>query len=80
MPFITIIAIVGIIAELVKLVVKNRTKSNTVSADEVTKCRNLISNMQTDLDEIKADLRTVVIQMDDFKLYKANPSVVEKKD
>ena len=79
MPFITIIAIVGIIAELVKLVVKNRTKSNTVSADEVTKCRNLISNMQTDLDEIKADLRTVVIQMDDFKLYKANPSVVEKK-
>ena len=79
MPFITIIAIVGIIAELVKFVVKNRTKSNTVSADEVTKCRNLISNMQTDLDEIKADLRTVVIQMDDFKLYKANPSVIEKK-
>ena len=36
--------------------------------------------MQMDLDEIKADLRTVVIQMDDFKLYKANPSVVEKKD
>ena len=80
MPFITLIAIVAIIAELVKFVVKNRIKSNTVGADEITKCRNLISTMQTDLDEIKADLRTVVIQMDDLKFYKGDSPVIDKTD
>ena len=77
---IMLVAIVGIVAELVKFLVKTRAKSKTVGKDELIKLRDAISNMQTDLDEIKADLRTVVIQMDDFKLYKVDSSVIDKKD
>ena len=58
---IMLVAIVGIVAELVKFLVKTRAKSKTVGKDELIKLRDAISNMQTDLDEIKADLRTVVI-------------------
>ena len=75
-----LVAIVGIVAGLVKFLVKTRAKSKTVGKDELIKLRDAISNMQTDLDEIKADLRTVVIQMDDFKLYKVDSSVIDKKD
>ena len=78
-PLITIIAIVAIIAELVKFLVKTRAKSKTVNNDELTKLRDAISAVRTDLDEIKADVRTVVIQMDDIKLYKSGSSVVDKK-
>ena len=77
---IMLVAIVGIVAKLVKFLVKTRAKSKTVGKDELIKLRDAISNMQTDLDEIKADLRTVVIQMDDFKLYKVDSSVIDKKD
>lgn len=48
---------------------KTRAKPKAVGKDELTKLRDVISTMQTDLDEIKTDLRTVVIQMDDFNLY-----------
>ena len=77
---IMLVAIVGIVAELVKFLVKTRAKSKTVGKDELIKLRDVISNMQTDLDEIKADLRMVVIQMDDLKLYKVDSSVIDKKD
>ena len=77
---IMLVAIVGIVAKLGKFLVKTRAKSKTVGKDELIKLRDAISNMQTDLDEIKADLRTVVIQMDDFKLYKVDSSVIDKKD
>ena len=76
---IMVVALVGIVAELVKFLVKTRAKSKTVSKDELTKIRDAISTIRTDLDEIKADVRTVVIQMDDIKLYKAGSSVVDKK-
>lgn len=77
---IMIVAVVGILSEFVKFLVKNHRKSNTVSKDELAKIRDTISTMRTDLDEIKADVRTVVIQMDDIKLYKADSSVVDEKN
>ena len=77
---IMIVAVVGILSEFVKFLVKNHRKSNTVSKDELAKIRDTISTMRTDLDEIKADVRTVVIQMDDIKLYKSGASVIGKKD
>ena len=76
---IMVIALVGIFAELVKFLVKTRAKSKTVNKDELAKLRDVISTMRMDLDEIKADVRTVVIQMDDIKLYKSGSSVVDKK-
>ena len=80
MPFITIIAIVAIIARTVIALAKNRAKAKIANKDEIAKIHNLISNMQTDLDEIKTDLRTVVIQMDDLKVSKVEASVVDEKD
>ena len=77
---IMIVAVVGIVSEFVKFLVKNHRKSNSVSKDELAKLRDTISTMRTDLDEIKTDLRTVVIQMDDIKLYKSGASVVGKND
>ncbi len=74
------VAIIWIVAEFVKFLVKTRAKSKTVGKEELIKLRDVISTMHTDLDEIKADLRTVVIQMDDLKLYKAGSSVIDKKD
>ncbi len=77
---IMIVAVVGILSEFVKFLVKNHRKANTVSKDELAKIRDAISTMRADLDEIKTDLRTVVIQMDDIKLYKSGASVVGKND
>ncbi|MDE0299971.1 MAG: hypothetical protein OXN17_15150 [Candidatus Poribacteria bacterium] len=77
---IMIIALFGIAAELVKFLVKTQAKSKSVGKDELTNLRDTISTMQIDLDEIKTDLRTVVIQMDDLKLYKVEASVVDEKD
>ena len=77
---IMIVAVVGILSEFVKFLVKNHRKSNSVSKDELAKIRDTISTMRADLDEIKADVRTVVIQMDDIKLYKSGASVVGKND
>ena len=79
-PFIVAIPIIAILAELVKFLVKTRAKAKTVSKDELAKLRDAISTMRTDLDEIKADLRTVVLQMDDLKFYKTGSSVIDKKD
>ena len=80
MPFITIIAIVAIIARTVIELAKNRAKAKVANKDEIAKIHNLISNMQTDLDDIKTDVRTVVIQMDDLKVSKVEASVVDEKD
>ena len=77
---IMIVAVVGILSEFVKFLVKNHRKANAVSKDELAKIRDTISTIRTDLDEIKADVRTVVIQMDDIKLYKSGASVVGKND
>ena len=77
---IMIIALFGIAAELVKFLVKTHHKSKTVSKDELANLRDGISTMQDDLDEIKTDLRTVVIQMDDLMLFKVESSVVDEKD
>ena len=76
---IVIVAILGISAELVKSLFKTHTKSKTVNKDELAEFRDAISTLQTDLDEIKTDLRTVVIQMDDLKLYKVESSIVDEK-
>ena len=76
---IMIVAVVGILSEFVKFLVKNHRKSNTVSKDELAKIRDTISTIRTDLDEIKADVRTVVIQIDDIKLYKSDAAVIGKK-
>ena len=64
---IAIIAIVAIIAEVVKSVSRSRAKAGSVTKDELTEIRDTISNMQADLDEIKADLSTAVIEIDDLK-------------
>ena len=77
---IVIVAILGISAELVKSLFKTHTKSKTVSKDELAEFRDAISTMRADLDEIKADVRTVVIQMDDIKLYESGASVIGKRD
>lgn len=77
---IMIVAVVGILSEFVKFLVKNHRKSNSVSKDELAKLRDAISTMRADLDEIKADVRTVVIQMDDIKLYESGASVIGKRD
>lgn len=77
---IMIVAVVGIVSEFVKFLVKNHRKSNSVSKDELAKLRDAISTIRTDLDEIKADVRTVVIQMDDIKLYESGASVIGKRD
>ena len=76
---IMIVAVLAIASEFAKFFIKTRAKSKTVGKDELIKLRDVISTMQTDLDEIKTDLRTVVIQMDDFNLYKTGSPVGDKK-
>ena len=77
---IMIVAVVGIVAELVKFLVKTRAKAKNVGKDGLVKLHDAISSMQTDLDEIKANLRTVVIQMDDLNYTKQDSLVADKKD
>ena len=77
---IMIVAVVGIAAELVKFLVKTRAKAKNVGKDGLVKLHDAISSMQTDLDEIKANLRTVVIQMDDLNYTKQDSLVADKKD
>ena len=60
---IALIAIAGIIGEVVKSVFKPRS----IKKSELKEIRNAISNMQVDLDGIKADVSSIVIQLDDFK-------------
>ena len=74
------VAIIAIVSEFVKFLVKHRSKVKAANNDEISKLKELISTMQDDLDEIKTDLRTIVIQMDDLKLYKIESSVVDEKD
>ena len=64
---VAIIMVAGIVAEVVKSVYRNREKGS-INKNELTELRNAIAKMQTDIDEIKADLSTIVIQMDDLKL------------
>ena len=77
---IMIVAVVGIVAELVKFLVKTRAKAKNVGKDGLVKLHDAISSMQTDLDEIKANLRTVVIQMDDLSYTKQDSLIADKKD
>lgn len=77
---IMVVALVGIVAELVKFLVKTRAKAKNVGKDGLVKLHDTISTMQTDLDEIKANLRTVVIQMDDLSYTKQDSLVADKKD
>ncbi len=64
---IVIIAVAGIVAEVVKSVYKSREKGS-VNKSELSELHTAITKMQADIDEIRADLSTIVIQMDDLKL------------
>ena len=73
-----VVAITAIVSEFVKFLVKHRAKVKAANNDQLSKVQDLISTMQDDLDEIKTDLRTVVIQMDDLKVFKVESSVVDE--
>ena len=62
-----------------KISVQNPYQVQNCEQRQLAKLRDAISTMRTDLDEIKTDLRTVVIQMDDLEQYKVESSIVDEK-
>jgi uncharacterized membrane-anchored protein YhcB (DUF1043 family) len=60
---VTIVAVAGIIAGVIQHVYK----PTSVKKQELREIQESILKLQADIDEIKVDLSTVVIQLDDLK-------------